>query len=474
MFRSRSIALFALASFTLGCGASSGQVKIPDRPLPAAYPQQSQGESIAKLDWRRYFNDPQLNALIAEALSANADLFIALQRIEQARAGVQQSTGAMLPQVSARAGAGLSRAGRYTAEGAGNRSTEITPGQLTPTPLGEIAIGLESSWEIDAWGKLKNQRRSAVAQYLATVEGLNLVKTSLIAAVASAYFELLALDHKKDVLVQTVTRQQEALEIIRLQKEAGRVNELAVQQFAAQLASIKAMDAETSLQIRTAENAINVMLGAYPKPVPRSKGALSRAVAAQVAAGVPSELLRNRPDVRQAEQGVRATKFDLRAARAAFYPDITISAGVGFEAFNPKFLFATPASIAYSATAGLVMPLINRSAIEAQFDGAKAMQIEAMYEYQKAVLLAYVEVANSLQSLESSASIVAFKKEQRAAVEQTIATADALYRAGKATYFEVLLAEQNTLSADLELIDAMCGGQLASIEIYRALGGGWR
>mgnify|MGYP005818532333 CR=1 FL=1 len=169
---------------------------------------------------------------------------------------------------------------------------------------------------------------------------------------------------------------------------------------------------------------------------------------------------------------MKAAKLDLKAARAAFFPSITLSAGVGYQAFDPRYLLSTPASLAYSATAGLVAPLVNRAAIEAQFATAKAVQIEAMYNYQKVVLDAFVEVANGLAGLEANAKLVATKAAKRHALERTIQTADALFRAGQATYFEVLMAEQSTLSAELDLIDARLRAHLTSIAIYAALGGG--
>ena len=459
---------------TASCSVPSAKLKIPERPLPATFERAGSDQSIANLSWRTYFADEPLNALIASALAANHDVFIALQRIELARAGVQYRTGASLPRVALNAAVGIAKFARYTAEGSGAASTEIRAGQITPTPLGDFSVGLQASWEIDAWGKLKNERQAAVARYLASLEGLHLVLASLVGDVASAYFELIALDNSRDILTQAVLRRTEALDVVRIQKEAGRANELAVQQFAAQLADIRALEAETVSRIRETENAINLLRGNPTLPIVRSKQALLRGVAKRVAAGVPAALLRNRPDVRQAEQQVRAAKCDLRAARAAFFPHIEIAVGVGYRAFDPRYLLSTPASLAYAATAGLVAPLVNRSAIEADFAAAKASQIEAMYAYQKVVLSAYTEVVNGLERLSSASKIVALKTEQKRAVEQTVGTADTLYRAGKATYVEVLLAQQNTLSAELELIDALRRGQLASVAIYKALGGGWQ
>jgi outer membrane protein, multidrug efflux system len=463
----------ALGLVLAGCGHST-DVTIPAKPLPVAFERQAAGRSVAAMNWRAYFGDDDLNRLISSALAVSPDVHMALQRIEIARASVRQSTGALMPQVSAGAGAGVQKVGRYTTEGAGNATTEITQGQPVPTHVGDFAVGLQASWEIDAWGKLRNQRQSAVSQYLATVEGKNLIVTALIADIAAAYFELVALDHARDVLAQTVVRQQEALEVVRLQKLAGRANELAVQQFQAQLVNTKALAAENLLLTNETENRINLLRGVYPERIVRTKNALNKDVASSVSAGVPSELLESRPDIREAELLLEAAKCDLRAARAAFFPSINIGAGVGFQAFNPKFLFSTPESLVYSATVGLVAPLVNRSGIEAQFDAAKAYQIQAMYNYQKVILNAYVEVADGLSRLEGSAKLVALKKEQKAAVVETIDTADTLYRAGQASYFEVLMAQQNTLSADLELIETMKSQHLASIRVYKALGGGWR
>jgi multidrug efflux system outer membrane protein len=210
-----------------------------------------------------------------------------------------------------------------------------------------------------------------------------------------------------------------------------------------------------------------------PQPVRRNKDALSRNVPTSVSTGIPSALLENRPDVREAEWLVQAAKCDLRAAHAAFFPSLAVTVGVGLQAFNPKYLLFAPESLFYSASLGLLAPLVNRSAIEAEFDVAKASQIQAMYLYQKVVLNAYVEVANGLSRLVSSSQAVELRKAQKTALERTVETADILYRAGKASYFEVLLAQKNTLSADLDLIDAMKNQQVASIVIYKALGGGW-
>lgn len=459
---------------TMGCAGTSTDVEVPQKPIPRAFSGSGAGSSIGAMGWRGYFADDQLKQLIAGTLEANPDLHVALQRIEVARAGVRQSTGALLPQVSAGIGAGISKPSRYTTEGSGNATTDIVPGRPTPNPVADLSVGLEATWEIDAWGKLRSMRESAVAQYLATIAGAQFVRTSLVSEVASSYFELLALDHTLDVLRRTKDQQEEAVVGVRLQKEAGRANELAVRQFVAQLASTKALEAGVVARIVESENRLNALMGRYPRAISRNKAAFNAEVPSAVATGVPSDLLENRPDVRAAELQLRSAKCDLDAAHAAFFPSLQITAGVGLAAFEPKYLLSTPGSIFYSSTVGLVAPLVNRSAIEAQFDAAKALQIEAMYNYQKVVLDAYVEVANGVTTLDSDAKVVEFKKEQKANIEQTAELAGVLYRAGKAGYFEVLIAQQNALDADLQLIDALRSQHLTGVRIYRALGGGWR
>ncbi len=457
----------------LGCAALSTNLTIPEKNLPEAYADQPAAPSVARLNWREYFGDARLAELIAEALKGNQDLSMAVQRIEVARAGVKQATGALLPRVDLSVGGGVRKFGLYTMDGAGNATTEITAGQLVPVNLGDLAIGLQSSWEIDIWGKLRNQRQSAVSQYLASMEGTNLVITTLVADVATAWFELQGLDRVREVLVQTVARQEEALAVIRLQMSAGRANELAVQQFEAQLAETRALEVAVAQQTVELENRLNLLLGRLPQPIVRDS-VLSFDGVSSVSAGVPSELLRYRPDVREAELQLQAAQFDLKSAQAAFFPNVNIGVSVGLQAFNPAFLFRLPESLFYSLLGGLVAPLINRSAIESAFDGAKANQIQAMYNYQKAVLTAYVEVDNGLSNIRNTEKILSLKRQQKAAVGHSVEAADTLYRAGKASYLEVLVAQQSALRADLELIETWRRQRVASVVIYKALGGGWQ
>jgi multidrug efflux system outer membrane protein len=448
--------------------APSRKANVREVKLPDAFGSAAGQASSAPIPWNEYFSDPQLVELVTLAVKHNYDMLIALQRIEVARAGVRQATGEYVPQVGLSAGVGIRKFGLYTMDGAGNAATEITPGQTVPVHLPNFHLGLQASWEINLAGRLRHLKEAAKARYLATVEGANLVITSLVADVAVAYYELAA------VVRQTLVRQETALEAMRVQKAAGITNELAVQQFAGQLADTRALQAKLEQQARTIENQLNLLVGRLPQSIGRPADALTREVEEPPMLGVPSDLLRNRPDVRAAEHRMHAAGWDVKAARAAFYPSIRITSGIGYEAFNPRFLFPTPASIAYSVAGGLVAPLVDRRGITAQFETASALQVQAMYEYQSTILHGFVDVASSLVTVEQIDAVVEHRTAQLDALGETIATADLLFAAGQASYLEVLTAQQNALAAELKLIEALKIQRLSRLLLYKALGGGWR
>ncbi|MCK9619610.1 MAG: efflux transporter outer membrane subunit [Methylobacter sp.] len=473
IYYTATIALF-IASLN-GCGTLNTNLSIPEKEVPASFGnQKNTASSIANINWREYFADTHLQKLIDTAISNNIDLQMALQRIEVSRSSVKLANGALLPKVDLNIGAGIRKFGLYTMDGAGNASTEITPGQIVPENLPDYYVGLQSSWEVDIWGKLRNQRKSAVSHYLSSIEGTNFVISNLVADVAIYYNELLALDNELEIIRQTLLKQQEALDVIVLQKEAGRTNELAVQQFKAQLLSTRILEKNTLQQITETENKINFLLGRYPQPIQRIKEVLFKEMPQQISSGVPSQLLANRPDVREAEFQIEASKFDLKAAKAAFYPNFNITASFGFQAFNPEFLFSSPASIAYSVMGTLVAPLINMNALKAHFNTAKANQLTAMHNYQKTILNGYIEVANELSNIQNLQQINALKKQQSDVLKQSVETSNELFKYARASYLEVLIAQQSALQSNLELINVIKRQRISTINVYKALGGGWR
>ncbi|SHJ01303.1 efflux transporter outer membrane subunit [Pseudozobellia thermophila] len=456
------------------CKTMKTDISAKHKPLPEKYgTAQGDTTTVARIDWKEFFADDYLIQLIDTALANNLDLQMALQRIEAARSGLRFANGELFPKIEGSFTAATTKYAKYTEGFAGNSTTEFE-GRTIPNPVQDYFAGLTATWEIDIWGKLRNSRKAALSRYLASIEGKNFVVSNLVADIAASYYDLLALDNELDIVRQTLRKQQEAFEVVELQKEVGKANELAVQQFLAQLLNTRAHEKETLQQIVETENKINFLMGRFPQPIPREKRSLFKELPRQIASGVPAQLLAYRPDIREAELELRASKFDVKTAKAAFFPSLAIEATGGYQAFDSKFLFRSPTSIGYSAIGGLVAPLINRKALKAEFHNAKAQQLTAMYQYQKTVLNGYMEVANGLSNLRNLQETKEIKEQQNQVLENAIEASAEFYRMAKADYLEVLMAQQNSLQAQLELIALNKRQQLATVSIYKALGGGWQ
>lgn len=471
----RFIAPIALCIAVAGCRIPSLVQRGENRSMPASYyGNATDTANTAFLHWRDFFTDPYLAGLIDTALQHNQELMITLQEITIAQNEIRARKGELLPSVGVQAGAGIEKVGRYTSQGAGDAATEIEPGREMPDPLPDYRIAAVADWEVDIWKKLRNAKKAAVARYLATMEGKNFVLTNLIAEVAGSYYELLALDNQLAIVRQNIALQQHALEIIQIQKQAARTTELAVQKFEAEVLSSRSLEFDILQNIRETENRINLLLGRYPQPIARDQSSFNSLVPATVTAGIPSQLMANRPDIRQAEQELAASKLDVKAARAAFYPDFHISAALGFQAFSPSFLVKFPESMLYSLAGDLAGPLINRNGIKAAYYTANAKQLQAVYNYERTVLNAYLEVANQLSRIDNLDKRYALKSKQVDALTRSIDISNDLFLSARADYLEVLMTQRDALEAKLELIETKKDQLNAVVHVYRDLGGGWQ
>jgi len=462
-----------------GCKAPAPETATTSTPVPELFgtttPTQDTNNNTAALAWKDYFKDQNLVELIDVALKNNQELNMTLQEIEIAKNDIRVRKGLLLPTAGIRAGAGIEKVGRYTSQGAGDASTEIKPGIETPDPLGDFTIAAYANWEVDIWKKLRNSKKAAVSRYLATVEGKNFVITNLIAEVADSYYELLALDSQLDIVKQTITLQSNALEIVKIQKQAARATELGVQKFQAEVLTSKSLEFGILQQIKEAENKINFLLGRYPQEIKRTNNNnFLSLLPAAVNSGIPSQLLANRPDVKQAELELVAAKLDVKVARAEFYPSLDISAAVGVQAFKPSYLFTFPESILYSLAGDLAAPLINRNAIKAEFSSANARQLQALYNYDKTILNAYLEVSNQLSKIENLQKGFDLKSQQVDALNKSIDVSNDLFKSARVDYFEVLMTQRDALESKLELIDTKKEQLNAAVHVYRDLGGGWK
>ncbi len=442
--------------------------------VPASYNNSQDTANTATTKWQAYFTDPHLSALIDTALQNNQELNITLQEIQIAQSEVRARKGEYLPSVGLKSGAGLDKVARYTNIGAMEATTNIEGDREMPEPLPDFMVGAYAKWEVDIWHKLRNAKKAAVLRYLSSVEGKNFMVTNLVAEIANSYYELLALDNQLDIVKQNIDIQANALEIVKAQKEATRVNELAVRRFEAQVLNTKSLQYSIQQRITETENKINFLLGRYPQPITRSSQAFSDLKPGNIQAGIPAQLLENRPDIKQAEMDLAAAKLDVKVAKANFYPSLGITAGVGFQAFNPSFLLKSPESILYTLAGDLTAPLINKNAIKATYYSANAKQLQAVYNYERTVLNAYIEVVNQLSNINNLEKSYDLKMRQVQALTQSITISNDLFKSARADYMEVLLTQREALESKFELIETKMQQMNAYVAMYQALGGGWK
>ncbi|MBO0936415.1 efflux transporter outer membrane subunit [Fibrella sp. HMF5335] len=431
---------------------------------------------IAGRHWRTFFDDKELAALIDTALTANLDLRIATQRIEQARATFDYTRGFLTPQVNAVASAGLDRYGQNTLNGVGNFDTNLSPNidgsRRIPNPTPDFFVGARSTWEVDIWGKLRNQRKAAYLRLLASEEGRHAIVTGLVAEVARYYYTLLALDGELEIIQKNVDYQRNALDLVRVQKQAGRVTELAVQQFAAQLLNTRSRQGQVRQQIIEAENELNRLLGRYPQPIARGRSLQSRELPGQVATGLPARMVFRRPDIRQAERTLQATQVDVDVARAEFLPSLNVTGYLGLNTFRLGTL-VNPASVAAGLLSGLSAPVFNRRFVRANYNGSVAQSREAFYRYRQTIVDGVSEVTSQLRGVENYRQVADLQIEEVQTLSNAVGTANDLFRSGYATYLEVITAQRSVLEAELALINTKRAQFLSLTSLYRSLGGGW-
>ncbi|GIV23715.1 MAG: TolC family protein [Bacteroidia bacterium] len=444
--------------------------------LPARYAGTAQAEtlSLANNPWQSLYTDPYLAALIDTALARNQELSILLTEIEIAHSEVKARTGEYLPFLSPGGRVDVDKVGRYTRMGAVEHTLEVAPGEAFPEPFSTYEIGAYAHWELDIWKRLRTLRRAALLRYLATIEGRRYAVTRLVAEIAETYYELLAVDNLLTTIDEYIQIQMNALQLMRLSKAAGKATQLAVNRFEARL--LHTQNRRYALQQRRTEleNYLNFLVGRLPEPLPRaSQGFLDKTIDTTLMVGVPLQLLRNRPDLRQAELELKAAHLEALAAYAAFLPQVSLSGVVGMQAFRPAFLLS-PESMLYQLAAEAILPWINRNALKAGYIAAKARQRQALLRYERTLIHAYAEVLNELAHIQNFSQSFRVKAEEVRLLTESIAIANNLYRAAEADYLEVLLTQVEALDARMELIETKLELLKAQIGLYRALGGGWQ
>lgn len=465
------ILILVAFSWVQACKVPALNTKQENTIVPTTYANNQDTLNLAKMEWRKYFSDPNLISLIDTALQNNQELNIMLQEIEMSKNEVFQRQGEYKPFVNFRAGAGADRSPKYTWDGFSEESYKTNPDKGRPY-IGDFMVGTYFSWELDVWKKLRNATKSAAIKYSSAVEGRNFMVTNIIAEIADSYYELMSLDNQLEIVQQNIDLQSNVLKVIKQQKEAAKVTQLAVNRFEAQLLNTQNLRYQINQQITEAENRIRFLTGKYTPKIERNSTLFTSIPMGELQTGIPSQLLINRPDIRQAELNIAAAKLDVQVARANFYPSFSIKAGLGFRAFNPMYVLQ-PASILYNLAGDMVAPLINKNAITATYYNANAQQIQAIYAYEQTILTAYTEVLNQMAKAENYSSSYELKSKEVAILLQSVAISNNLFNSARADYMEVLLTQREALESKMQLIEIRMKQLSAKVNIYRALGGGW-
>lgn len=419
--------------------------------------------SSANLSWKEIFTDNKLKAYINTALESNLDIRIVLKNIDAAEAYLKQGKAAYFPFVSGTA--------NYTyANPSLNGSQGI--GLSKRKSLNQYELSVGASWEADIWGKIRSNEKSFVASYLQTVSAHQAIKSELVAAVATSYYQLLALDEQKIIIQESIQVMEESLETMKLLKDAGNVTEVAVKQTEAQLLNSKSLLIDTENQIKLTENAFCILLGENPHQVERTN-LEQQHLNPKLSIGIPIQLLSNRPDVMSAEYGL-INAFELtNVAKSNFYPSLRLNANGGLQSlefdkfFNANSLFA-------SLIASLTQPILNGRQIKTQYEVSKARQEQALLNYKKTILIASREVSDALYTYDSNNQKAELKQQEYEAYNQATNYSEELLTYGMATYLDVLTARGNALNAQLSVVNSKFGKLSALVQLYKAIGGGWR
>ena len=423
--------------------------------------------NIADIPWKDFFEEKDLVQLIGSALQKNNDLQIAEKNIAIANLQYKQAKWGNVPQINAFVNASSNRLSDNSLNG---KSTSSFLGQKH---LDDYSAGLNLSWEADIWGKIRNQKKSARAAYLQTAEVKKALQTAVVANVSNGFYDLLMLDAQLEIARKTLVLNDSTLFVVNLQYDAGQVNLLGKQQTEAQRLVAAQLIPQIEQNIQIQENALSVLSGDFPKAQERQSLLNNIAVKENLSAGVPSQLLGKRPDVKSAELALRRANARVGITKASLYPALTITASGGANSFELNNWFNIPASLFGSVAGGLTAPLLNSKRLRTQYEVAKAEREQSVLAFKQTVLVAVGEVSDALVKIDKQQQRYAIASERVGTLKNSIKNANLLFKNGMANYLEVIVAQSYLLQGELELAAIKKERFAANVELYRALGGGW-
>jgi multidrug efflux system outer membrane protein len=448
----------------------SKDVETPKDALPETYRDVTSTDttSVADLDYKSFFTEPTLQTLISNAVAKNNDLLVAQKNIEVARLQYSQTKWNNVPNLNVQVTANSTNPSENSLNG-------ISLSQfLGQNHIDDFTASAGLSWEADIWGKIKNRKRSALAQYLQTEEAKKALQTTIVSTVAKGFYNLLMLDAQLDIAKKNVALNERTLTIINLQFDAGQVTSLARQQAEAQRLVAAQLIPELEQNIGIQENALSILAGSFPTAVERKVVLNSIASGTNVSAGLPSSLVSRRPDVKAAELAVMDANARTGIARGSMYPSLVISATGGVNAFEASKWFNIPASLFGIVAGSIAQPLLNAKRLKTDYEVAKVQRKKAVINFRQQVLIAVGEVSNSLIKIEKLEASYDIASNRVTTLQTAVKNADMLFQNGMANYLEVITAQGNLLQSELELVSQKKSRLEADVELYRSLGGGWR
>jgi len=459
MRSNRTFRLAALAASALlaACSSMAPSYQRPEAPVAATWPGDATTEgtvAAADVPWQDFFADPQLRELIALALQGNRDLRVAVLSIEQARAQYQIRNADRLPGVGVQAGASRAPSGSGGA-----------------TTLYSAAIGL-SAWEIDFFGRIASLSDAALAQYLATEEGRKAAQIALIGAVASTWLALAADDELLALTRQTLASRQESLRLAKLRFDNGVTSELDFRQAESLAESAQVTQAQLQRQRELDENALVLLIGQQLPVALRQPRSLEAVTLPELPAGAPSDLLTRRPDIRLAEQQLVAANANIGAARAAFFPRITLTAGIGTASSELSGLFQS-GSFGLSLAPQLLLPIFDAGRNQANLNAATVGREIAVAQYQRSIQTAFREVADALAGRRTLGRQLESQRAVANAESVRLRLADLRYSNGVSSYLDLLDAQRSLFAAQQALVQTRLAQLQSQVTLYKALGGGW-
>lgn len=424
--------------------------------------------SIADIGWKTFFTDPTLQVLIEKGIAHNHDMLVALKRIDIAQLQVRQAKALWLPE------AALQVTGQYTRPSDNSLNGVSIKNFLGKSHVENYMAAVSLNWEVDVWGKIRRQKEAALAEYLGTYEAAKAVQTQVVANIAQSYFNLLMLDKQLEIARRNLTLSDSFLTATRLLKEAGAGTALAVQQAASQKQSTEALIPQLEQAISLQENLLQVLTGQYPGPVARKASMQEFALPNEFPTGLPVHMVSRRPDVRAAEMELKSLNAQVGIAQANMYPALNITAGGGLESFKSSNWFNIPGSLFGLAAGTIAQPIFKRRALKTQFETSRLEREQAVIQFRQSVLQASSEVSNALVEVDKLKQQYRIILGQVDTLKHAVFNAQLLFRSDMAGYLDVITAQENALAAELDLA-AIRRRQLgAMVELYRALGGGWK